>query len=136
MQKLTKWEDKSYCGDYIGNGVYACANCNGFGWLGYSKSEMCQVCSGDGQFLFSPNKTSEFHGVTRKTIEEEAAELRRDLLHITMTDIDKYRAERLTVLNDILRSMPKSFNSVIDDKIWKKVLAIRAKRARDYVSRM
>lgn len=136
MRKLTKWEDKSYCGDSVGNDIYRCNNCDGCGWLGYSKSEMCQVCSGHGELEFLPDKTSEFHGITRKVIEAEAAEVRRDLLHTTMTDTDTYRAERLTVLNDVLKSMPKNVNSVVDDKVWKKVLAIRAGRARDYVSRM
>lgn len=38
------------CGSYDSNSkIYSCTFCNGYGWLGYSKQEMCQVCDGRGK---------------------------------------------------------------------------------------
>lgn len=31
--------------------AYECNHCHGYGWLGFSKQEMCQVCHGEGRVL-------------------------------------------------------------------------------------
>lgn len=51
-------------------------------------------------------------------------------------EIGRYKEKRLIVLNDILSSMPNQNDSIVDDKVWKKVLDKRADRMRDYINRM